>query len=82
MEFSFWEEDWKLRYNFIKRFLDFPDIPNFLRSEVLKVLRQLVRQLVYIPFSLLITTLRFTCGKRKNWYNSKKSQNIMTMFAG
>ena len=42
---------------------------------------QLVMQLVYTG-SLLIITLRFTCGERKIHSTIKKSQNIMSMIIG
>ena len=34
---------------------------------------------LYIPFLLLIITLRFTCGQKKIWSNIRKSQIILTM---
>ena len=33
----------------------------------------------YIPCLLVIITLRFTCGEKKNWQSIKKSQNVMSM---
>ena len=32
-----------------------------------------------IPCLLVIITLRFTCGEKKNWQSIKKSQNVMSM---
>ena len=34
---------------------------------------------LYISCLLLIITLYFTCGERKNWWNIQKFQNIMSM---
>ena len=46
--------------------------PNFLRSSLRKSQGN-----SFIPCLLLITLLRFTCGKRKIWENIKKRQNII-----
>ena len=29
----------------------------------------------YVPFLLIIVSLRFTCGKKNNWWNINKFQN-------
>ena len=65
----FWEKDWALSYNSMK-FWHFPDISSFPKS---KVVRQLMRQLVYIMF---ITNNH---ASFKIWQIIKKSQNIMSM---
>ena len=66
-KFSFWEEDWALGYNSMI-FWDFPDI-SFGNSWGNS----------YISYLLLIITLYFTCGERKNYSTIRKSQNIMNM---
>ena len=41
-----------------------------------------LRSNIYVPFLLLIITLRFTSGKRKFWLMIKKFQNSMVTVAG
>ena len=64
---------WQLGCNSIK-FWDFPDISYFPTFLYLNLFGN-----SYIPYLLLIITLRFTYGAKKIWSNIKKFQNIMTM---
>ena len=61
------------------KFWEFSDNSYFQGSQVLKVVRQFVRQLIYTSFFLLIIKLRFTCGETKICSTIKRSQNIMNM---
>ena len=72
---SFWGEYWALNYDFT-RFLYFLDI-----SYIPKILNLKSFGNLYTSCLLLIIILLFTCGERKIWSNTKKSQNIMIMIA-